>query len=91
MDADADAVLGALREKFLARAAEDLLALKSTPAPAELAVLVHRLAGAGGVFGFPEVSAAAMPLDEACHAGREPPADGLRNLISALEALPSPR
>lgn len=81
--------IAGLRAKFLARAAGDLAWLKANgDAPAdEVLARAHKLAGAGGTFGFPHVSAAAAEVEEDLQSGR--PAD-LTALIAVLEALPAP-
>lgn len=81
--------IAALRAKFLARAADDLAWFRTNGDPPRDEVLarVHKLAGAGGTFGFPHVSAAAAEVEEDLQSGR--PAD-LTALIATLEALPQP-
>jgi HPt (histidine-containing phosphotransfer) domain-containing protein len=81
--------LAALRDRFLARTRADLEALRGPSAdPEATAILVHRLSGTAGVFGFGEVSRLAAVVDDEIHAG-EPPSDAaLAALIEALEALP---
>ena len=71
-----DVRLDAMRHKFLQRVDGDLVALsghwsaleKGADAPSSLAgirSIAHGLAGAGGVFGFDEISDAAAALEEA--------------------------
>lgn len=81
--------MAALRARFLSRAADDLAWFRANgEAPADEALTrAHKLAGAGGTFGFPDVSAAAAEVEEDLQAGR--PAD-LKALIAVLEALPQP-
>ena len=81
--------LAALRGRFLARAAEDLAWIRASGgAPAEeLLARVHKLAGSGGVFGHPQVSAAAAAVEAALREGE--PVD-LGPLVAVLEALPQP-
>ncbi|TIW08077.1 MAG: Hpt domain-containing protein [Mesorhizobium sp.] len=55
-----------LRERFLARCADQLAELKAAreqgPLP-DVTKLAHSLAGAGGTFGFAEISAKAAALE----------------------------
>ncbi|WP_309092743.1 Hpt domain-containing protein [Phenylobacterium sp.] len=79
--------LAALRGRFLERAAADLAwihATGGTPAE-ELLARAHKLAGAGGTFGFAAVSEAAAAVEDDIREGR---AADLRPLVSALEGLP---
>jgi HPt (histidine-containing phosphotransfer) domain-containing protein len=81
--------LAALRARFLARAADDLAWIRATGGSPqdELLARVHKLAGSGGVFGYPDLSALAAALEDDIREGR--PAD-LTTLASALAALPPP-
>lgn len=80
-------VFEALREKFRERCARELARLSEPDlAVEELRVLAHGLAGAGGTFGFPEVSAAAADLEEALDRGPATEAARAR-LADALRAL----
>jgi len=85
--------LGELRQKFAARAAEDLealeqlaLSLRDEDAAADvvsdLLASLHRLAGSAGTFGFPELGEAARNLEKMLKAGAE---DGVPDL--AVEKL----
>ena len=88
---DADDVLKALQQRFLERAAEELVLLRDGacgPHTPDFASLVHRLAGAAGTFGFPEVSGAAGAVDQALARGDGVEPSRLEALIKALEALP---
>lgn len=82
--------LAPLRAKFLERCLEDeaLLTGGDPAAPSEeLRMAVHRLAGAAGVFGYPQISELARTLDDQLHdEGRMSPAD-LGALVDALRAL----
>lgn len=56
-----------LRERFRARAADDLKTMSSAFTVAEHEILrerAHRLAGVAATFGYPEVGEAAGSLDE---------------------------
>lgn len=77
--------LAPLRARFRARAAEDLMQLRvlaagdlSSPA---LQTLAHGLAGAAGTFGYAQLSAAALAVDDCFVAGATPDAA----LLAALE------
>ena len=83
--------LAALRARFLQRAREDAEVLRSPTSERQLvAVVAHRLSGAAGMFGFPEVSRLAALVDDQIHAGQPIDAAALQALIAALEALPAP-
>lgn len=77
----------ALRERFLDRSAGDLDTLRHERDPAALRLVVHRLAGAAGTFGYPDISRDAGEVDDALVEGKDPPEDVLARLISGLEAL----
>ena len=63
--------LARLRERFLARCRDHLAVLKAAAssgravcgADDDLLKVVHSLAGAGGTFGFPEISARAFAVE----------------------------
>jgi HPt (histidine-containing phosphotransfer) domain-containing protein len=60
--------MGALRERFRARAGADRVLISTALAAGdrhELRRLAHGLSGSGGVFGFPEVSAVAEAVETA--------------------------
>jgi HPt (histidine-containing phosphotransfer) domain-containing protein len=64
--------MAALRTAFTARAGEehDRLAAAVRDGDREtMRVVAHRLAGAGGLFGFPQISAVAGALDHAIESG----------------------
>ncbi len=84
---DFDARYEELRRRFLQRCCEDLRHLREETDPLKLRPVVHRLSGAAGTFGFPDVSADAGELDDALIEGRDLPADVLARLTSTLEAL----
>ena len=79
--------MGPLRAKFLARAAADLEALRGAGIPREAGTVIHRLAGAAGVFGFPELSRLAGVVDEALHAFGECDPSDMDRLMTELEAV----
>lgn len=65
---DAAARLASLRERFLSRLRDDLCALQHPPSDEEGAekerLIVHRLAGAAAMFGFPELGEIAGRCDD---------------------------
>lgn len=77
--------LAPLRQRFRARAKQDLAQLRSLVdgdlEAHELRMLVHGLAGAAGTFGYADLSAAAMSIDDRYVAGQTP----VRELFVALE------
>jgi HPt (histidine-containing phosphotransfer) domain-containing protein len=94
MAADPQAALEALRQRFLRRAAGDLdLLVRYAAGEAsveDVRFAVHRLNGAAGSFGYPEVSTAASWVETDWPAGGGPDPERLETLISALRALPAP-
>lgn len=87
--------LAALRAKFRARSATDLVRLRvlvqGDPASADLRHLVHSLAGAAGTFGFPALSEAAALIDDAYAAERLPDRPMLDRLERELEVVTTPQ
>ena len=81
--------MAVLRGRFLARAADDLAWLRATGGERadELLARAHKLAGAGGTFGFQEVSEIAAQVEQDLHEGGTV---DVTALIAALEALPPP-
>lgn len=83
--------MAALRTRFLKRAQEDLEALRRPVHDREaIRVVAHRLSGAAGIFGFPDVSRLAATVDDQIHAGEPVQEAALSALIAAVEALPRP-
>ncbi len=86
-----DAFLTDLRRRFRLRCGEDLAMLRMMrQAPADLAspefgVLVHRLSGAAGSFGYDELSRLARVIDDMLTLKTAPGADDLDRLQVALE------
>lgn len=79
--------LAALRARFLARAADDHAALTAARDAGDreaIRSIAHSLAGGAGIFGFPEVSAAARALEEADEEDVRP---RLAHLLALLDAL----
>lgn len=87
--------LAALRDKFRARTAQDLVQFRALIqgelTSRELRHLVHSLAGAAGTFGFPALSEAAGAIDDDYAAGRVPRQSALEQLEHELEAVAAPR
>lgn len=82
--------LAPLRARFVERAAGDLEILRAEAPDAETRLyVVHRLAGAAGLFGFGDISKLASIVDDQLQDGGEPEAADLAALIAALEALAS--
>ncbi len=83
--------MAALRQRFLVRCRSDragLVAADASGDRAELKRLSHGLSGAGGIFGFPDVSRAASDLEKAVDANAgDPQLRGhLATLIERLDA-----
>lgn len=84
--------LGRLRTRFVARAADDLAALQrhlggQELAPEPLRFLVHRLAGAAGTFGYPDISDAAGRAEDDLLASSPDLQTSLGRLVKALRSL----
>jgi HPt (histidine-containing phosphotransfer) domain-containing protein len=95
---DLDARLTALAARFRERALVDRTALSEIAAlleqrddaaarREEVQQIAHRLAGAGGTFGYPEISASAAELDDlaASHPNGERLADGCLSLVREID------
>lgn len=81
------AALDALKTRFVARCAADRLELQAAVADRDedaVKRLAHKVAGAGGTFGFPELSRAAMAVEDCIDQGAFPPADLLSELDQRL-------
>jgi len=92
-----DRRLGAIRDRFLLRVDSDLIALAGhwsaledgadrPPLLAKIRSIAHGLAGAGGIFGFNEISDAAANLEEAVILEGDDPV-AVKEVGSALEHL----
>lgn len=87
-----DDKLAGLRARFLDRCRTDLPLLEAAAArpqaadAEELRFCVHRLAGAAGTFGFPDLSAAAGDADDELVQGRAPSPDQLRRVVELVKA-----
>lgn len=80
--------LSELRAKFLARCGEDAAALREVEGDARRRI-VHRIAGAAGMFGFADLGAMAGRIDDAMAAGDDVSDDEMAALAAALEAAAS--
>lgn len=84
--------LEALRVQFIERCRNDIAALEPMTrrdasiqaARTELAGIAHRLAGSGGTFGYPEVSAAAAQLEARLDPESPPDHPGLSAALAQL-------
>jgi HPt (histidine-containing phosphotransfer) domain-containing protein len=89
---DPAAALSDLKQRFLQRSADDLAKLLDyadggAVSAEEIRYLVHRLAGAAGIFGFPALSDAAARLDAALVENAALDPEAMRPLIADLEAV----
>jgi len=85
-----DDPLAPLRIRFRARAAEEATALAEALAGGDAAGIeriAHGLAGAAGLFGFADVGAAAVAVDQDFAVGRLIDAGRVERLIGTLKAL----
>lgn len=79
--------LAQLRNEFLTRCASDLSELRSmAPEHPELRRIAHRLAGAAGSFGYPELGAVAAHVEAKARDGSLTAAE-LRRLLDMLAML----
>lgn len=84
-----DDAMAAIKQRFVDRCAIDRDQLRAhcegTPlAPESLHTIIHRMAGAAGIFGFTEVGALAAVLDDELAQGGQ--ATRLPELIASLDA-----
>jgi HPt (histidine-containing phosphotransfer) domain-containing protein len=77
--------LAILRVRFVARCAEDLVVVRAGPDAPDLARVVHRIAGAAGIFGYDALGALAGRMDDDAHAGARFEDRDLAALAQALE------
>ncbi|MGZ9098175.1 MAG: Hpt domain-containing protein [Brevundimonas sp.] len=85
--------IAALRALFVERCREDLRELRRLGEQGDVDAcgpLVHRLAGAAGSFGFPEISGAALAVDQQIRDGREVPGRDMERLLALLAEVSSP-
>lgn len=80
-----EARLARLKGRFLDRCREDLQVVRAPPDAEALRAVLHRLAGAGGTFGYPGITRLAARAEDELLQGRAP---DLAELIAALAALP---
>jgi len=84
--------MAALKDQFRARCAAEATRLDAFlrgEAPREdLLAALHRIAGSGGTFGYPDLSEQAFALDEAVRA-QEPDLAALKRLRDALKEISS--
>lgn len=86
-----DDPLTALRAEFCVRAVEDRAALAQALAVGDLdrvERVAHGLAGSAGLFGFTDIGAAALAVDDGFASGRGLDAAAVDRLIASLDALP---
>jgi len=79
--------LAPLRARFVSRCAEDLLVVQAGPAAPDLRRVVHRIAGAAGMFGYDALGDLAGRIDDRAHAGEGFAESDLAELSAALEAV----
>ena len=80
--------LAPLRAKFLVRVADDLVALRAPETSMkDRHYIVHRLAGAAGVFGYTAITDLARDLDDLLIEQGQAPPEAFAELIAALEGL----
>lgn len=81
-------ILEGLRQKFRERCATDAETIRAhlegRPTQEPLERVVHRIAGAAGMFGAAELGVAAQGLDATYAAGLAPTDDDLRRLLALL-------
>ena len=85
--------MAALRALFVERCRADLAGLRGLRDCGDVAgvgVIVHRLAGAAGSFGFPDISAAALAADQRIRDSGEIPAGEIERLLELLAELREP-
>ena len=84
--------LEALRLRFLARCAEDRAAIAEAAAAGDaerLKHLSHKLTGAAGTFGYPELSEAARIVEDQIDQGEPPTPASLQKLDQILASTAS--
>lgn len=82
--------LAALKARFVARSAEEVEALETALAEGDferIGAVSHSLAGSAGLFGFPQISAAAGDIDTLYATGEEPTEAQVRDLIAMVRAI----
>lgn len=80
-----------LRDRFLIRCLEDrdtiARAQEGYTQPEILRFAVHRLAGAAGTFGFPDLSRVAAEIDDLLVEGKPVPDADFERLLNAIDAV----
>lgn len=79
----------AFRARFRDRCRDELAILRD-PGHPDFRKTVHGLNGAGGVFGYPQISALAEPVDAALADGRAADPADIDRLIAGIEDLVRP-
>jgi HPt (histidine-containing phosphotransfer) domain-containing protein len=79
--------LAPLRVKFVARCDEDLAVVRAGPDAPDLARVVHRIAGAAGMFGYDALGALAGRIDDRAQDGGDFAEADLIELAAALETV----
>lgn len=82
--------LAALRSLFIERCRKDLTELdrlRSESDTAAIGAIVHRLAGAAGSFGFPEISERASAIDQQLRDGHRAPEHDVDTLLELLREI----
>ncbi len=82
--------IAALRPLFVERCRSDLYELRCLRQPADtdlLSLIAHRLAGAAGSFGFPEISVAALVIDQRIRDGLSVEGPEMERLLDLLAVI----
>ena len=82
--------IAALRPIFVERCRSDLRELRRLRDAADtdlLSMIAHRLAGAAGSFGFPEISVAALVIDQQIRDGLRVTGPDMERLIELLAVI----
>lgn len=85
-----DDPLAVLKAEFRVRAVEDQAELEQARAVGDddrVERVAHGLAGSAGLFGFSDIGAAALAVDDGFASGRGLDAAAVDRLIAALDAL----
>lgn len=81
-----------LRALFIERCRTDLEQLGALePDHPDIGVIAHRLAGAAGSFGYPEISEAAAVVDDRVRSGPKPTPEEVSEMRRAMEKAMAPR
>ena len=85
--------MAALRSLFVERCQADLLQLRRFADVGDtdaLGAIAHRLAGAAGSFGFPDISVAALAVDQQIRENGAVSGSDMERLLALLGEIPSP-